>query len=108
MQLFLIGFFGLNVLRKGTRIADDCLHALGNTVILVPLCQCHTNIVNAAWKEHNPTGDWMPYVLAASQHGFQFIVQLSPHIDVGTFDGAMVKWIVLAEASIPSIVATLK
>ena len=50
----------------------------------------------------------MSYVLAASQHGFQFIVQLSLHNDVGTFDGAMVKWIVLVEGSIPLIVATLK
>ena len=57
----------------------------------IPLCQCHTNTVNVAWKEHNPTGDCMSYVLAASQHGFQFIVQLSLHNDVGTFDGAMVK-----------------
>ena len=50
----------------------------------------------------------MPHVLAASQHDFQFIVQLSPHIDVRAFDGAMVKWIVLVEGSISSIVATLK
>ena len=62
----------------------------------------------AAWEEHDATADWMSYLLTASGHGFKFVAQLSPHIDVGTFDRAMVKWMVLVEWSIPSIVAILK
>ena len=62
----------------------------------------------AAWKEHDAAGHWMSYLSAASQHDFKFEVQLSPHTVVGTFDGAMVKWMVLVEWSIPSIVAILK
>ena len=62
----------------------------------------------AAWKKLDATGDWMSYLSAASQHDFKFVMQLSPHIDVGTFDRAMVKWMVLVEWFIPSIVATLK
>ena len=62
----------------------------------------------AAWKEHDAAGHQMSYLSAASRHDFKFEVQLSPYTEVGTFDGAVVKWMVLVEWSIPSIVAILK
>ena len=48
-------------------------------------------VLFAAWEEHDATGDWMPYLSAASRHAFKFVAQLPPHIDVGTFDGTMFK-----------------
>ena len=49
----------------------------------------------AVWEEHDATGDWMPYLSAASRHAFKSVAQSSPHTDVGTFDEAMFKWMVL-------------
>ena len=62
----------------------------------------------AAWKEHGVKGDWVPYLSGATQHAFKFVAQLSPHTDVGKFNGAMVKWMVLDEWFIHSVVAILK
>ena len=134
-QLHLLRFFQQLMLRKYTKMADDCLHASRNPAILVPphtnmwmsFCsrtvrelfnssllfgdieKCfriflselynntasrslmvaevvvHLTVPLAAWKEHHATGDWMPYLSAASWHAFKFVVQLSLHINVGTF-----------------------
>ena len=62
----------------------------------------------AAWEGHDATEDWIPYLSAASRHAFKFVEQLYSHINVGTFYKTMVKWMVLVEWSIPSIVAILK
>ena len=64
--------------------------------------------LTAPWEVHDATEDWVPYLSTASRHAFKSVAQLSQHTDVGTFDGALVKWMVLVDWSIPSIVAILK